>query len=60
MEKKFAQLKAFVKLAEDDFQKFTFKGNKTAGIRLRKNLKEIKELSIEIRKDVLEMRREKV
>ncbi|MBC8046063.1 MAG: histone H1 [Fimbriimonadaceae bacterium] len=60
MEEKFNQLKAILALAEDDMHKFYHKGNKSAGVRLRKNLKDVKDISMEIRKEVLEMKREKV
>lgn len=60
VEEKFAQLKALVALAEEDLQKFYHKGNKSAGVRLRKNLKDVKDISTEIRKHVLELKREKV
>lgn len=60
MEKKFEQLKALIHLAEEDMVKFYKKGNKSAGIRLRRNLKEVKDITSEIRKEVLEMKREKV
>ncbi len=60
LHQKLAQLKAITALAEEDLQKFTDKGNKTAGTRLRKSLLEIKELAAEMRKEVLESRKVKV
>lgn len=36
MEEKFAQLKSIVTILETDMEKFVHKGNKSAGIRLRK------------------------
>ena len=36
------------------------KGNKTAGTRMRKSLQDIKEISTELRKEVLESRKMKV
>lgn len=57
---KLAQLKAILALAEEDLQKFTDKGNKTAGTRLRKSLQEIRELAGDMRKEVLESRKVKV
>jgi hypothetical protein len=60
IEGKFAQLKAIIQLAEDDMNKFYYRHNKSAGIRLRRNMKDVKDLAAEIRKDVLEMKKEKV
>ena len=57
MEEKFAQIRAILALAEDDITKFLEKGNKTAGTRLRKNLQQVRELSQDIRKEVLEKRK---
>ena len=57
MEEKFAQIRAILALAEDDMSKFLEKGNKTAGTRLRKNLQQVRELSQDIRKEVLEKRK---
>ncbi|KRP07102.1 MAG: histone H1 [Sphingobacteriales bacterium BACL12 MAG-120813-bin55] len=57
MEEKFAQIRAILALAEDDMTKFLEKGNKTAGTRLRKNLQQVRELSQDIRKEVLEKRK---
>ncbi len=57
MEEKFAQIRAILALAEDDMIKFLEKGNKTAGTRLRKNLQQVRELSQDIRKEVLEKRK---
>ena len=60
LNQKLAQLKAILALAEEDLQKFTDKGNKTAGTRLRKSLQEIRELAGDMRKEVLESRKVKV
>lgn len=60
LHQKLSQLKAIVHLAEEDLQKFTDKGNKTAGTRLRKSLLEIKEIAGEMRKEVLESKKVKV
>ena len=48
----FADLKAIVDNAEDDFRKFYDKGNKAAGTRIRKAMQEIKNKAQDIRKDV--------
>lgn len=53
MNQKFEQLKALVALAEEDLRKFTEKGNRTAGTRLRKSMQEVKSIAQDIRKDVL-------
>lgn len=37
---------------KDDFEKFFVRGNKTAGIRIRRMMQELKKLSGEVRKDV--------
>jgi hypothetical protein len=57
MEEKLAQIKAILALAEEDMTKLLDKGNKTAGTRLRKNLQQVRELSQDIRKEVLDMRK---
>ena len=48
----FADLKAIVDNAEDDFKKFYDKGNKAAGTRIRKAMQDIKNKAQDIRKDV--------
>ncbi|HMU70714.1 MAG TPA: hypothetical protein PK511_12080 [Chitinophagales bacterium] len=60
LHQKLSRLKAIVSLAEEDLQKFTDKGNKTAGTRLRKSLLEIKEIAGDMRKEVLESKKVKV
>ncbi|MBK8488436.1 MAG: hypothetical protein KA954_08590 [Chitinophagales bacterium] len=56
MEEKFAQLKSIVTILETDMEKFVHKGNKSAGIRLRKNLQEMRELAADLRKEILATR----
>ncbi|MBK6730519.1 MAG: histone H1 [Bacteroidetes bacterium] len=56
MEEKFAQLKSIVTILETDMEKFVHKGNKSAGIRLRKNLQEMRELATDLRKEILATR----
>ncbi|MBK7109241.1 MAG: histone H1 [Bacteroidetes bacterium] len=56
MEEKFAQLKTIVAILETDMEKFVHKGNKSAGIRLRKNLQEMRELAADLRKEILATR----
>lgn len=60
LNQKFSQLKALIALAEEDLTKFTDKGNKTAGTRLRKSLMDIKEIAGDMRKEVLESRKVKL
>jgi len=60
MQQKFDQLKALVALAEEDMIKYANKGNKSAGTRMRKSLQDIKEISTELRKEVLDSRKIKV
>ena len=49
---KFEELKALVASLQEDAEKFYDKGNKAAGVRLRKGLQEIKTLSQALRQDV--------
>ncbi len=49
---KYEQLLELVKSAEEDFVKFYGKGNKTAGIRLRKKMQEIRSLAKSVRLEV--------
>lgn len=56
MEEKFAQLKSILAFVETDLEKFVHKGNKSAGVRLRKNLQDMREVANALRKDVLAAR----
>jgi hypothetical protein len=49
---KFNELEKMVADLKEDVTKFYEKGNKTAGVRVRKVLQDIKALSQEIRKDI--------
>lgn len=49
---KFQELKALIASIEEDASKFYEKGNKAAGVRLRKGLQEIRTLSQALRQDV--------
>lgn len=51
---KFEELKTLIASLEDDAAKFYEKGNKAAGVRLRKGLQDIKTLSQTLRQDVSE------
>lgn len=50
--KEFNELKELVVSLEDDANKFYDKGNKAAGVRLRKGLQEIKSMAQSVRQDV--------
>jgi len=50
--KKFLELKTLILSTEEDARKFYEKGNKTAGVRLRKALLLSKNIAQEIRKEV--------
>lgn len=50
--KKYKELLDLVRSCDEDFHKFYSKGNKTAGVRLRKKMQEIRILAKEIREDV--------
>lgn len=49
--KKFQDLESLIASASEDAEKFE-KGNKTAGIRLRKKMQDIKKLAQEVRETV--------
>lgn len=49
---KYEELKTLVSLMEDDANKFYEKGNKAAGVRLRKTLQDVKTLAQALRLDV--------
>jgi|688.fasta_scaffold289792_3 hypothetical protein len=49
---KFEELKTLIASIEDDASKFYEKGNKAAGVRLRKGLQDIRTLSQVLRQDV--------
>lgn len=53
MKEKFESLKEMVLSMEDDFCKFSDKGNKAAGKRIRKSMQELKALAQDIRVTVL-------
>ena len=50
----YERLKAAIAEMEDDMDKFQTKANKAAGTRVRKKLQEIKKLSQDLRKEILE------
>ncbi len=49
---RFNELKALVESFEADFEKFYVKGNKSAGVRVRKAMNELKKKAQEIRLEV--------
>lgn len=56
---KFNKLKTLVASLEEDATKFFEKGNKAAGVRLRKGLQDIKSLAQVVRVEVSELNKEK-
>lgn len=56
MEDKFEQLKQIVTDLETDVRKFNRKNNKSAGLRVRKSMMEVKTLAQDIRKYILDRR----
>lgn len=54
---KFNQLKSLVESINDDYTKFTEKGNSAAGTRVRKVMQEIKKLAQEIRIEISEKKK---
>jgi hypothetical protein len=53
---RFRELQALVTSFEDDFEKFYVKGNKSAGVRIRKAMNELKKKAQEIRIEVQNMK----
>jgi hypothetical protein len=52
------RLKNLVESYEKDFEKFYQKGNKAAGVRVRKHMQEIRQLAQDIRADVQNRKKE--
>jgi hypothetical protein len=55
---KFQELKTLVESLNDDVTKFSEKGNKSAGTRLRQGMQELKRLAQEIRVEVSAAKKE--
>jgi hypothetical protein len=55
----YEKLLEIVKNSEENFDKFYKKGNKKAGVRLRKNMQEIRKFAKFIRFDVQKIRKSK-
>ncbi len=53
---RYKQLVDMVKSYEKDYRKFYEKGNKTAGIRLRKHMQELRSYAKDIRDEVQEIK----
>tara|TARA_R110000751_G_scaffold94632_2_gene184705 strand:+ start:1935 stop:2111 length:177 start_codon:yes stop_codon:yes gene_type:complete len=51
---KYEEIKNLIALVDDDVERFYKKGNKAAGIRIRKSMQEIKNLAQEVRVHVQE------
>ncbi len=56
---KFKELESLVVGMTEDIIKFYEKGNKSAGIRIRKTLQDVKSLAQEIRKDISAQKKER-
>ena len=54
---RYHQLKQLVESFEKDFEKFYVKGNKAAGVRVRKHMQELRQLAQDIRAEIQELKR---
>ena len=54
--KRFNELVALVQTFEQDFEKFYVKGNKAAGVRVRKAMNELKKKAQDVRVEVQNMK----
>ncbi len=52
----YEQIKQLILESEADVVKFYEKGNKSAGVRIRRSMQNVKTLAQELRKDVLDKR----
>lgn len=57
MENKYLELKKIVNDLQSDIEKVVGKNNKSAGIRVRKAMLDIKDLAQQIRKDILDSKK---
>ncbi len=55
---RFNQLKSMVESFEKDFEKFYVKGNKAAGVRVRKHMQELRQLAQDIRAEVQTLKKD--
>ncbi len=53
---RYEELKAMLEGFQDDFEKFYVKGNKSAGVRVRKAMNELKKKAQEVRLEVQNMK----
>ena len=53
---RFSEIKDLVMSMEDDFEKFYDKKNQAAGTRVRKGMKDLKNLAQDIRKEVQDIK----
>ena len=54
---RYNQLKALVDRFEKDFEKFFVKGNKAAGVRVRKHMQELRSMAQDIRNEVQSLKK---
>ncbi len=54
--KRYEEMLEIIKASESDFRKFYQKGNKSAGVRLRKHMQNIRRFAKMIRDEVQEMK----
>ena len=57
MKEKYLKIKSIVENISIDMDKITHNKNKSAGIRIRKGLQEVKELATAIRKEILDTKK---
>jgi len=60
MKDQFEELKSIVANLEEDVKKFNDNNNKTAGLRVRKSMQDIKTIAQEIRKIILDKKNGKI
>jgi hypothetical protein len=60
MKSQFEELKSIVANLEDDVKKFNENNNKTAGLRVRKSMQDIKTIAQDIRKYILDKKNGKI
>ena len=53
---RYEELKAMLESFQEDFEKFYVKGNKSAGVRVRKAMNELKKKAQEVRLEVQNMK----
>ncbi len=58
MVERFKELKELIDSFEKDFEKFYVKGNKAAGVRVRKHMQELRQFAQDVRTEVQSMKKE--